>query len=195
MFVPSIAIHTEPSGAARMPYGIDLGVCDSNTFTLPVRGSSTPYVLLFASVNQILPPCTMGVCGFFALGGSGNSVIWRVFGSRRPIRPVSCAVYHTMPSGPASMPCGPEPGVGVGVSVISPVAGSSRPMKLFVWSVYHTMPSGPTAGSCGKLRSRGIAYSTIAAFAVPGRSAPVRRSLASTETNRLANRTSGVADR
>ena len=113
LLVPRKAIQTEPSGAPRMPYGIERGVGEIQTSALPVAGSSRPKLLLFASVNHTAPRCTIGVCGFLASAGSGNSSIFPERGSSRPSSPVRCAVYQTIPSGATSMPCGPDAGVGV----------------------------------------------------------------------------------
>src|SRR5450432_1530728 len=82
LLVPKSEIHTDPSGAARIPYGSDRGVGHLNTRTLPVSGSSSPYVLLVCAVNQIFFPTRSGVWGAFAFTGSLNSVIFIVAGSR-----------------------------------------------------------------------------------------------------------------
>src|SRR5206468_3444691 len=114
-------------------------------------GSSVPTRLPACTVKYMRPALLNAiVCGSRALGsGILNSVIFSVFGSILPINAAALPVYHTFPALTATMPCGPDFGVGRANSLNCCVAGSKRPTTLARWPVYQIEPSGATAGSCG----------------------------------------------
>ncbi len=68
----------------------------------------------------------------------------------RPILLPTVSVNQRLPSGPAAMPAGPLPAVGLRNSVTSP-PGVMRPIRLPVNSVNQRLPSGPAAMACGWL--------------------------------------------
>ena len=68
----------------------------------------------------------------------------------RPILLPLNSVNHSAPSGPAVMPKGSLPAVGIGNSVITP-AVVMRPILLALRSVNHSAPSGPAVMPAGKL--------------------------------------------
>src|SRR5438067_8969316 len=69
--------------------------------------------------------------------------------------------YQMLPSLSATIPCGPEFGVGSANSLNCSVAGSKRPTTLARWPVYQIEPSGATAGSCGYGGLLGVSHSSI----------------------------------
>ena len=85
------------------------------------------------TVNSIRPlPRNAIVCGSRAFGsGILYSVILPVFGSILPMRAAAFPVYQTLPSLSATMPCGPEFGVGSANSLNCCVTGSKRPLQVF----------------------------------------------------------------
>src|SRR5262245_2818451 len=90
--------------------------------------------------------------------GVANSVTVP-FGVMRPIFPGNTfSVNHTLPSKPATMPCGDDPAAGN--SLIVPF-GVQRPMALLFPSVNQRFPSAPAVMLAGKLSDVGMVNSVI----------------------------------
>ena len=78
----------------------------------------------------------------------------------RPILLAPFSMNHSAPSGPAVMPMGELPAVGIGNSVTTP-AVVMRPILLATCSVNHSAPSGPAVMPPGLLLAVGIGNSLI----------------------------------
>src|SRR5262245_27375207 len=96
----------------------------------------------------------------------------------RPMLFPSASVNHSAPSGPAVIPPGALPAVGIGYSVKVPLV-VMRPILFPTCSVNHRAPSGPAVIPQGLLPGVGVAYSVIRLAAVAGVATPATSPLRS----------------
>jgi len=122
------------------------GTVVTGTIAQPLKAEE-PLLMIVAKAVAVLPSSTERLDGNTAETSASGTTAGGVI---RPILLPFVSANHNPPSGPAAMPTGPLPAVGVGNSVIAPDI-VIWPILLPLASVNHSAPSDPAAISAGKL--------------------------------------------